>query len=137
MLKPLMSLTLALVLVLGAGPGLARADGLRDHRQINDGLTTIAIADMIRKKCPSISARMLRAYNYMRGLKQIANQEGYSDTEIEAFVTDKQEKARVEGAARAWLQSQGVALSSPNSYCVAGHAEIDRNSKIGVLLRSK
>lgn len=136
-MKTLFSMTLALILTLGAGPGLARADGLRDHKQINEGLTNIAIADMIRKKCPTISARMITAYGYMRSLKKIANDEGYSDKEIEAFVTNKQEKARVEGAARAWLQSQGVTLSRPDSYCVAGHTEIDRNSQIGVLLRSK
>lgn len=136
-MKTLFSMSLALTLLLGAGPGVARADGLREHKEINDGLKTIAIADMIRKKCPSISARMITAYGYMRGLKQIANDEGYSDDEIEAFVTDKQEKARVEGAARDWLKSQGVKLSRPNSYCVAGRAEIDRNSQIGVLLRSR
>lgn len=124
--------------VIMAGVGAAEAaSGLRNHKQINDGLLVIAIADRIRKKCPSIDARMLRAYSYMRSLKRLANDAGYDDKEIEAFVEDKAEKRRVEGAARAWLGAHGVVTSNPESYCVAGRVEIDRKSQIGALLRSR
>ncbi|TCO72520.1 DUF5333 domain-containing protein [Rhodovulum euryhalinum] len=110
---------------------------LREHAEINRGLTIIAISDMIRKKCDGIEPRLFRAYGFMRELKQIANDAGYSDDEIEAYVTDKAEKTRVEDAARAWLSGQGVALDEEQGYCRVGRAEIERKSQVGVLLRAR
>ncbi len=127
----------ALVIVTSATSSAAVANGLRTHQEINDGLKVIAIADMIRKKCDSISPRMLRAYRFAKSLEAMAKAEGYSDDQIEAFVENKREKARVEGAAKAYLVSKGVTLSSPKSYCVAGRAEIERSSQVGQLLRSR
>ncbi len=138
-MKPLFSLALAgaLTLTLSAGSGAAVAHGLRSHKEINDGLTVIAIADMIRKKCDSISPRMLRAYSFAKSLESKAKAAGYDDDQIEAFVEDKQEKKRVEKAAKAYLTSKGVVLSAPQSYCAAGRNEIKQNSQIGALLRNR
>lgn len=128
-------LSLAL-LGLGSAAG-AGAATLRDHRGVNEGLAIIAAADMIRKTCPEIDARWMRAYGYMRSLKRMANEAGFSDDQIEAFVKDKAEKTRVEGIARDWLAAQGAVEGDPQTYCAVGRAEIDRNSQVGVLLKAR
>lgn len=110
---------------------------LRENAEIDRGLTVIAIANMIRRNCDRIEPRVVRAYGFMRALKQSASKAGYSDAEIEAYVSDKAEKARVEDAARAWLAAQGAVSGDPDSYCAVGLAEIARNSQVGVLLRAK
>ncbi|TCP42990.1 DUF5333 domain-containing protein [Rhodovulum marinum] len=136
-----MRLVLSAVLATGLAAGTAAAAQARpplsEHAQINQGLTVIAIANMIRRNCDRIEPRFLRAYGFMRDLKQAANEAGYSDDEIEAFVTDKAEKTRVEDAARAWLVARGVTLKDGASYCPVGLTEIDRNSQIGVLLKAR
>lgn len=138
-MKTVLSLAVAAVVALApvAGSGAALASSLRDQKEVNDGLVIIAAADMIRKTCPTISARMLNAYGFMRSLKSIANDAGFSDRQIEAYVENKAEKARVEGIARAYLASQGVIPQVVETYCEVGRYEIERNSQIGVLLKEK
>ncbi|MHC0054033.1 DUF5333 domain-containing protein [Actibacterium sp. D379-3] len=124
-------------LAIPAASGAVAANSLREHKQINDGLAVIAAADMIRKNCETVDPRMIRAYGFMQSLKGTANAAGFSDDEIEAFVEDKAEKARVEAAARAYLATLGADPATPQSYCAAGLYEIERNSQIGVLLKAK
>ncbi len=73
----------------------------------------------------------------MKSLVDTAKADGFSDDEIEAFAEDKTERARVKGAAQNYLASKGVLLADKQTYCTVGQAEIDRNSQIGALLRSK
>ncbi|WP_112315778.1 DUF5333 domain-containing protein [Rhodovulum viride] len=117
--------------------GAEARPALRDQAGIVEGLQVIATANMIRKQCPRIEARMLTAYGYMRGLKSRASRLGYSDAEIRAFVEDKAQKARVEGAARDWLAARGVRRDQPESYCPVGLAEIRARTEIGRLLRAR
>ncbi|MDY6858278.1 MAG: DUF5333 domain-containing protein [Pseudomonadota bacterium] len=130
-------LAAALALCLTAATGAAGANSLRDHKEINNGLTVIAVGDLIRTNCSTISARMVSAYFFARSLEAKAKAAGFSDDEIEAFVEDKAEKARVMSAARRYLVARGVDLDVPDSYCQAGYYEIERNSQIGVLLKAK
>ncbi|WP_414898176.1 DUF5333 domain-containing protein [Rhodovulum sp. YEN HP10] len=137
----------AAALAAGLGAGLAAATvsaagadarpALGEQAEIVGGLQVIATANMIRKKCPSIEARMLTAYGYMQRLKTKASRLGYPDAEIRAFVDDKAEKARVEGAARDWLAARGVRFDEPQSYCPVGLAEIRSRTEIGRLLRTR
>lgn len=136
-MRPILSAAFAATLAATAGHAAEAKPHLREHVAINRGLVAIAIADMIRKRCDTIDPRLFRAYGFMRELKRIANQAGYSDDEIEAYVTDKAEKARVEDAARDWLAAQGATPKDGASYCPVGRAEIERNSQVGVLLKAR
>ena len=138
-MKPLMMIvtSLGLALTVSATSAQAIAGRLRNHQPVNNGLINIAIADMIRKECDQIGARMIHAYRYMNAIRDRANEDGFSDAEIEAFVENKEDRARVKTAAQTYLTSNGVTLDDPQSYCVAGLAEIDQDSQIGALLRSK
>ncbi|MBN2905575.1 MAG: DUF5333 domain-containing protein [Rhodobacteraceae bacterium] len=135
-MRLMLSTVLATVLSAGVTSAAQALPPLSEQVEINQGLTAITIADMIRHNCKSIDARLLRAFGYMRTLKQMATDAGYSDDEIEAFVTDKAEKARVKDAARAWLVAHGVVLDDGQSYCPVGLAEIEGKTAIGVLLRA-
>ncbi|MCC1492310.1 DUF5333 domain-containing protein [Cognatishimia sp. F0-27] len=115
-------------------PALAKPP-LSSVSSIDNGLMAVAIADEIRKTCDGIDARMLRALSTLNALKAEARSLGYSDDEIEDYVTSKNEKRRMRAKAEAYLASQGVDSGDSAALCRFGAAEIARASAIGVLLR--
>jgi hypothetical protein len=128
--------TLVLLSVLTL-PTLAEAKPpLREVKEIDDELYYIAIANEISEYCPSISGRRLKAIGVMWGLKSKANNLGYSDTEIRAYVDSDAEKDRMRAKGEAYLAQNGVTYENPNSFCALGRKEIERNSAIGVYLRA-
>lgn len=104
---------------------------------INDGLLAVGIADKIRNKCPSISARMIKALGVMNGLENKAEAMGYTSAEIKAYVKSPKEKAKMRARGEAYLAKRGVVKSDPQSYCTVGRQEIANKSAIGALLRAK
>jgi len=110
---------------------------LRDVAQIDDALLDLGIADRIRKNCPTISARLLKAVTYVRNLEKQAKAMGYSDAQIEAYTDSDTEKARMRARGAAFFAKKGVDTSDPQSYCALGKAEIQKGSRIGSLLRAK
>ncbi len=121
---------------LSAAPAFANPP-LRDVAAVDDALLDLGIADIIRKECPDISARMLKAVNYVWGVKAQARDLGYSEAEIEAYVDSDAEKARMRARGKAFFKAKGVDTSDPQSYCALGRAEIQKSSRIGSLLRAK
>ncbi len=110
---------------------------LRDVPAVDDALLDLGIADRIRKTCPTISARMLKAVSYVWDLKAQARALGYSEAEIDAYVDSEAEKDRMRARGRAFFKAKGVDTSDPQSYCALGRAEIQKSSRIGSLLRAK
>ena len=130
-----MRLILTLILSVGIAVPAAAKPPLRDVAEIDNGLMAVAIADEIRKRCDDIGARMIRAYTTINDLRNRAEDLGYSDAEIEAYVTSKSEKARMKDKARAYLAGKGVDADDTRALCRFGEEEIARSSAIGVLLR--
>ncbi|WP_319003914.1 DUF5333 domain-containing protein [Ruegeria profundi] len=127
---------LAMLSVL-ALPTVAEAKPpLRDVKEIDDELYYIAIANEISEYCPSISGRRLKAIGVMWGLKSKANNLGYSDDEIRAYVESDAEKDRMRAKGEAYLAQNGVSYKDQNSFCALGQKEIERNSAVGVYLRA-
>ena len=87
-----MMMVIAAAAALAGAPMAQARPPLRDVAEINDGLFAVAVADEIRKECRSISARMLRALNYINALEKRAQELGYSKQEIKAYVKSKEEK---------------------------------------------
>ena len=110
---------------------------LRDVPQIEDGLFAVALAKEIRDECSSINGRTFKAIGVLTSLKREANQLGYSDDEIRAYVDSDGEKARMRAKGEAFLKQNGVRLDAPETFCAFGHAEIAKNSAIGALLRAR
>ncbi|MCL6283972.1 DUF5333 domain-containing protein [Ruegeria sp. 2012CJ41-6] len=110
---------------------------LRDVAEIDNELYFIAIANEIDKQCDSISGRRLKAIGVIWDLKSKANALGYSDREIRAYVDSDAEKVRMRRKGEAYLAQNGVSYGNPESFCVLGRAEIERNSAVGVYLRAR
>ncbi|MEM8579471.1 MAG: DUF5333 domain-containing protein [Pseudomonadota bacterium] len=102
---------------------------------IDDALLSIGLADEIRKTCPDISARMVRALRTINGLKDQAIALGYSEAEIDAYRKSEAEKARLRARGAARLKAEGVAPGDKEAFCAFGRREIEKGSQIGVLLR--
>jgi hypothetical protein len=108
---------------------------LSEDQHIRDQLTAAAVGDVIRKTCPSISARMMTVYFKAKALESYARSAGYSDEEVRRFLKDKAEKARIKAMAAEYLAANGAVKGDVASYCALGQAEIKKNSIIGEMLR--
>lgn len=126
---------LTLMALLMAAPVFA-AVPLQQEQHINDSLRAGRIGDVIRKTCPTISARMFTVLGKIEDLKRYALSKGYSRDEVEAFIKDPDQKARLRAEAAAYLQKAGAVEGQPETYCAVGEAEIAKGSLIGELLRS-
>ena len=134
--SPLKLALIAGILALGATTASAQAAvPLNEEPHINNSLMAVAVGNAIRKTCPSISARMLVALSKGRELQNYALEKGYSKDEMEAFLDNKTEKARVKALAADYMAANGVVDGDVESYCTLGRAEIAKDSLIGSLLR--
>lgn len=111
------------------------AAGLRDHAGVNNGLVTAGITEEIYETCPSISVRKIRGLLYLRSLYNMALDAGYTEEEIDAYVDNEEEEARLRVLANRYLASKGAIEGDPETYCAVGRAEIAAGSRIGSFLR--
>lgn len=123
-----------LVAVLAVG-AVAAKPALRDVPDIDNGLFVVGLAHEIRKNCPSIDARLFKAFGVLRGLEREARDLGYTEDEIRTHLKSKSEKKRLRARAAKYMESQGFGQDKAG-YCALGEAEIARNSEIGALLRT-
>ena len=117
-----------------AGPTIARP-ALKDVPEVREGIIYAGMAYEISRRCDGISARMWRGMNYLQSLKRRAQELGYSDAEIEAYIDDSAEKNRLEGIARQQLAQLGVVRDDPATYCAVGRSQMAANTRVGWLLR--
>ena len=78
------AMTIAFTLAIAASAASAKPP-LREVPEIDGTILAVGIADEIRKNCPDISARLIRAVGVVNGLKGTARSLGYSDEEIDAY----------------------------------------------------
>ncbi len=131
------NLMMALLCTALMATSVAAKPPLREVAAIDDALLDLGVADIIRKQCPDINARMVKAVSYVWGVKAQAKKLGYSDAEIDAYVDSDAEKARMRARGAAFFKAKGVDTSDPQSYCALGRAEIQKSSRIGSLLKAK
>ena len=115
----------------------AAKPSLRDIPEIENVLFAAAIAHEVSEICPSLSARRMKGLSRALKLRARANELGYSDNEIRAYITSDAEKARMRAKGESFLKANGVVYGKPESFCVFGHAEIAKSSAVGALLRAK
>ena len=127
---------IAMMAALSTGPAAA-LQPLHENPTVISGFYAIGLADEVRKNCPRISPRMLRAYNYLLGLQKYAKDAGYTDAQIEELVDNKAEKERLRAVIRADLAERGATPENPEGYCTVGREEIAKGSVAGNLLRAK
>lgn len=129
-------MTTALTLGLAAGASTASAD-LSGEGDINAGLLAVAAADKIRRECGDISGKFWTARSYANQLKGMAKERGYTDDQIDAYINDDAEKAKMRERRNAYFESKGASNLDAASLCRLGRAEIENRSRIGSFLRAK
>lgn len=127
---------LAATLALGLSPALAQPMPLSEEPHINEQLIAAQTGDILRKTCPTISARMFVVWEKASALEAYARAAGYTEDEVNLFLKDKAEKARVMAAAKAYLAAAGVVEGDVESYCQAGRDEIAKNTLVGSIIWS-
>ncbi|SFS06788.1 DUF5333 domain-containing protein [Yoonia litorea] len=125
---------LAALIGFGAAPVGAQTP-LKDVAHVRDGIIHVGMAYEISEKCPEISARLFRGIGFLNSLKRHARSLGYTEAEIDAYVNDDAEKDRLEAIARESLAALGVVEGEEATYCAAGRAEMEANTRVGWLLR--
>ncbi len=128
----LKSAIIAMTMAL-ASPALALPP-LSENAYINDRLIQARVADRIRKECPSINARFAYAYGQARALKKYAEDQGYTDAQIDTFLDSPADKTRVKAAAEAYLKANGVVAGNAATFCALGKKEIAAGSVAGSLI---
>lgn len=127
---------LVAAMTLTAMPAAA-LEPLSQERYINDRLIAARIADRIRRECPSIDARIVYAYMQARELKKYAENKGYSETQIEAFLDSRADKDRIYAVAEDYMAKNGVTAGDAESFCRLGREEIAKKTVTGSLLSAK
>lgn len=127
----------ALAAVLLPFSTAAAKPSLRDVPEIEDPLFAVAMAKEVADHCDSIGARFLKGLGELRRLRARANELGYADREIRAYIESDVEKARMRAKGERLLSARGVTYEDLETFCAYGRAEIQKNSAIGVLLRAK
>ncbi|MBK0328723.1 DUF5333 domain-containing protein [Rhodobacteraceae bacterium F11138] len=136
---PAVSRAVVLIFSICAAP-VAAAEGkpsMRDVPEIENTLFAAAIAHEISEHCDSISERRLKAIGMAWRLRSRANELGYSDAEIRAYVESDAEKDRMRAKGEAFLSQNGVSYADSKTFCTFGRAEIEKSSAIGALLKAR
>jgi len=129
---------LAICAAFLAGAGMAQAKPpLREVKEIDDNMMWVAIAYEISDECDEIDARIFKGLGYLNSLRRKAQELGYTNAEIEAYHTSKDEKARMRRKGEDYMRSKGLDPDRTEDICTLGHAEIARDSMIGTFLRAK
>lgn len=117
-------------------PVFAQPMPLAEEPHINEQLLAAQAGDILRKTCPTVSARMFVVWEKASALEDYARAAGYTEEEVTIFLKDKTQKTRVKTAAMAYLTAAGVVEGDVESYCKAGRDEIAKQTLVGSLLWS-
>lgn len=111
-------------------------DAIGDHPYISERLFAAQVADVLRKKCPTIKGNLFRFFFKANALKNYTLRLGYTSDEIRAYLKSDKTKAFYLSAAEEYLRAQGVEEGREQSYCAVAEQEIDNGTTAGKLLRS-
>lgn len=117
--------------------GLAAAQSaLSTDPTVRNGFYVLGFADEIRKNCPQIGPRLVRAYSYLKGLEQYARNAGYSQSQIDALLDDKSSKEALLRQIRSDLAARGAQPGDQAGHCKVGREEMARGTEAGRLLKA-
>lgn len=128
---------MALVFGLSATASAANMAPLTQNKRVMDGFYVIGTADIIRKTCPSIDARMVRAVMFLGSLERYAKDQGYTDEQIDDFLDNQAEEDRLRARIVSDLAARGAPAGDVDGHCRVGLEEIAADSAVGRLLRAK
>ena len=91
----------------------------------------------MRKNCDEVSLRLFKSIGLVNSLKSQGRALGYSDTEMRAYLDDKNEQARVEVLARAEMESFGLDFDDPETFCKVAIAKVTAQEGFGRYFKVK
>ena len=128
---------LLIAAALMAATPAAALEPLSREAYVNDRLVQARVADLVRRGCPSIDARLVRAFNEARALKRYARDKGYSEAQIDDFLDSREERARIYAQADRYMVERGVVNGEPQTFCRLGRDEIAQQTVAGSLLSAR
>lgn len=130
------AIALATTVLIGAAAGAGAAQtALHNDPTVRQGFYAIGLADEVRRNCPQISPRLVRAYTFLKSLESYALKSGYSDADIDALKENDSEKDRLEAQIRSDLAKRGASAGNAAGFCKVGREEIARGTQAGRLLK--
>ena len=141
MKRQVLSIALA-ALVAGSAVGATSQaevnDTLRSTPAIYNGLFTAALIKHVTDTCPGIEPPgRMRRVSFFLGLYNQARGLGFSRDQIEAFVEDKSEQARLRGVVESHLTRAGVDPKSETEVCAYARSQIAERTALGRQLRER
>ena len=136
MLTGLSLKTLIVTAMLVAPATASPLPPLEENARVKAEFLSAAVGDEIRKNCPGISARTLRALGKLNDLRSYALGLGYSNADIKAMRENPAAKTNLKALRDAYMAKHGVTEGDSESYCRLGREEIKKNSLTGWLLRA-
>lgn len=116
--------------------GNAYADSsLWKFKRISDGLFVVQTAILITENCPRLKQRKVRGLFFLLGLRSYALDQGYTLEQVNDFVGDPKEKAKLNARIDKYLRSIGRDRSKKNDLCSFGERQIETGSQVGHFLR--
>ena len=128
--------TYTTAIIVGFATPAAALPPLQSDPRVISGFYSIGLADEVRKKCPTIDARVFRAIGYLRSLNNYALKQGYSRDQIKELAENKEEKKKMRARVSADLAKRGATPETPEGYCTVGREEIAKGSAAGRLLKA-
>lgn len=110
---------------------------LIENDKIWSELLEISVANKITEECESIDARKIKGLFALLAIKNEAAQLGYTEVEIKEFIGNKENQEKLENDTDIYLTNNGVDLNKGATFCKFGRLEINKESIIGSLLRTK
>lgn len=120
---------------VGLAGNLSAQSALKDVTRVTEGLIAVGMAVELSDECGDLKPRTLRGINFLRSLQNHAKDLGFSQSQIDDFVDNRDEKKRLEAIARGRLADLGVIEGQENTYCTVGRGQISQGTQVGLLLR--
>ncbi len=129
--------TCSTVIFVGLATPAMALQPLHENPTVVNGFYTIGLADIVQKRCDTISPRIFRAIGYLRSLDRYARKAGYTSEQIDELTDNKAEKEKLRARIHADLAKRGATPENPEGYCTVGHEEIAKGSAAGRLLKAR
>jgi hypothetical protein len=108
-----------------------------DVSAVRSGLIEAGTAYAITENCPRASVRMIRGFMFLYDINQMAKEAGFSRSEVDDFIENKENKANLEAIVWDRLASQGATEFDEASVCDAAMSEVSMGSAASSLFSMK
>ena len=125
------SIILTIAAITAGSQAAAAQTPLLDDQTLRSGYHAFTLADELRRHCPTMTLRLVRAHSFVRDLEQKAAGAGFAGPDIAAASAILRDEVRSE------LSSRGAQPGNSAGFCTVGREEMARGTEAGRLLQAK